>query len=81
MNNPKYEKWFMEGTRKPKHHYLLLKDDYSYLQEKIDSYNNHPEQALKIIKNANEYVKQFKNKKREKLISLLYMKNYFGLNK
>ncbi|MDE5014974.1 lipopolysaccharide A protein, partial [Francisella tularensis subsp. holarctica] len=50
-------------------------------QEKIDYYNNHPENALKIIKNANEYVNQFKNKHREELISLLVMKNYFGLNK
>ncbi|ABK89043.1 lipopolysaccharide A protein [Francisella tularensis subsp. novicida] len=81
MNKPKYETWFMEGTLIPNHHYVLLKDDYSDLQEKIDYYNNHPEKALKIIKNANEYVNQFKNKQREELISLLVMKKYFGLNK
>ncbi|MDE5009130.1 lipopolysaccharide A protein, partial [Francisella tularensis subsp. holarctica] len=36
---------------------------------------------LKIIKNANEFVTQFKTKQRQELISLLVMKIYFGLNK
>ncbi|APC90837.1 MULTISPECIES: glycosyl transferase family 90 [Francisella] len=81
MTKPKYETWFMEGTLLPDHHYVLLKDDYSDIQEKIDYYNNHPKEALKIIKNANEYVNQFKNRQREDLISLLVMKKYFDLNK
>ena len=45
----------MEGTLIPNYHYVLLKDDYSDIQEKMDYYNNHPEEALRIIKNANEY--------------------------
>lgn len=79
MIKPKYETWFMEGTLIPNYHYVLLKDDYSDIQEKMDYYNNNPEKALKIIKNANTYVNQFKDKKREGLISLLVMKKYFDL--
>lgn len=81
MIKPKFETWFMEGTLIPNYHYVLLKDDYSDIQEKMDYYNNHPKEALRIIKNANEYVNQFKNKKREDLISLLVMKKYFDLQK
>ncbi|MED7788137.1 glycosyl transferase family 90 [Francisella sp. 19X1-34] len=81
MIKPKFETWFMEGTLIPDHHYVLLKDDYSDIQEKMDYYDKNPEEALKIIKNANNYVEQFKDKNREKVISLLVLKKYFDLNK
>ncbi|ASG67556.1 lipopolysaccharide A protein [Francisella halioticida] len=81
MVKPKFETWFMEGTLIPNHHYVLLKDDYSDIQEKMDYYDKNPEEALKIIKNANNYVEQFKNKNREKIISLLVLEKYFNLNK
>jgi hypothetical protein len=79
MVKPKYETWFMEGDLIPDYHYVLLKEDYSNIQEKMDYYNNNPHDALKIIKNANEYVNQFKDTKRESLISLYVMKKYFDL--
>ena len=45
--------------------------------ERIEYYNNHIDEAKAIIKNANEYAKQFRNKKREKLLQLLVMEKYF----
>jgi hypothetical protein len=81
MIKPKFETWFMEGTLIPNYHYVLLKDDYSDIQEKMDYYDKNPTEALKIIKNANNYVEQFKDKNREKIISLLVLKKYFDLNK
>ncbi|MFC4892924.1 glycosyl transferase family 90 [Pseudofrancisella aestuarii] len=81
MTKPKCETWFMEGILTPGYHYVMLKDDYSDLEEKIAFYNKNPDSALEIIKNANEYVNQFKDKKREELISLLVMKKYFDLQK
>jgi hypothetical protein len=78
MPKPKYETWFMEGTLKPDYHYVLLKDDYSDLEEKLNYYINNPKAALEIIKNANDYVNQFKDKKREDLISLLVLEKYFS---
>ena len=41
---------------------------------------SHTEEALQIIKNANAYVDQFKDFKREKLISLLVLDKYFSLS-
>ncbi len=77
MTKPIYETWFMEGTLVPNYHYVLIKDDYSDLEERLNYYNNHTNEALEIIKNAHIYIEQFKNKKREDLISLLVLKKYF----
>ena len=77
MVKPKYETWFMEGTLIPNHHYVLLKDDYSDLEEKINYYATHEEEAKKIITHANKYVEQFKNQKREDIIALKVVEKYF----
>lgn len=79
MRKPKVETWFMEGALIPNYHYVLLNDDYSDLLDKINYYNNNPEQAKQIIQNANAYVNQFKDDNLEDLISLLVMKKYFDL--
>ncbi|MEE0889573.1 MAG: glycosyl transferase family 90 [Bacteroidales bacterium] len=77
MPRPKYETWFMEGCLIPNYHYIEIKDDFSDLIERVNYYEQHPEKAKAIIKNANEYVKPFKDKKREKLLSILVLKRYF----
>lgn len=77
MPKPKFETWFMEGTLKPNYHYVLIKDDFSDLEERMNYYINHPDEALEIIKNAHEYVDQFRDTKREELISLLVLEKYF----
>lgn len=77
MPRPKFETWFMEGQLVPSKHYVLLKDDCSDIEEKIDYYSIHTSEALEIIKNANRHVEQFKNRRREQLISLLVVKKYF----
>jgi len=75
----KYETWFMEGKLKGGVHFVEIKDDFSDLIEKMNYYIEHEDEALEIIKNANEWVDQFKNIKREKIISLLVAKKYFKL--
>lgn len=77
MPKPKYETWFMEGTLIPDYHYILIKDDYSDLEERMNYYIEHTDEALKIIENAHQYIDQFKNKKQENLISILVLKKYF----
>jgi spore maturation protein CgeB len=77
MPRPKYETWFMEGTLIPDHHYVCIKDDYSDLEEKLNYYIEHPDEAQRIIDNAHEFVAQFRNKRREKIISLLVLDKYF----
>ncbi|HLS28379.1 MAG TPA: glycosyl transferase family 90 [Opitutales bacterium] len=80
MRKPRFETWFMEGRLKADHHYVLLKDDYSDLDEKIFYYSKNTDEALRIIKNANQYVDQFRNKNIEELISILVMYKYFQLS-
>lgn len=77
MTQPRYETWFMEGRLTPGYHYVELADDYSDLEEKVDYYCQHPEEAKRIIQNANDYVKPFLNHKQERLIGLLVMQKYF----
>jgi hypothetical protein len=77
MPKPKFETWFMEGTLKPDYHYVLIKDDFSDLEERMNYYINHPDEALEIVKNAHAYVDQFKDTKREELISLRVLEKYF----
>ena len=80
MPKPQYETWFMEGTLKPDFHYIKINDDFSDAEEKIKYYSKHTEKVLQIINNAQEYVEQFKDKKKEKKISILVMNRYFSLS-
>lgn len=77
MTRPRFEGWFMQGRLIPDHHFVLLRDDYADLPEKIDYYTRHSEEALMIIENAHKHVAQFYDQPREKLISLLVATNYF----
>lgn len=73
------ETWFMEGTLKPNYHYIEIKDDFSDLEEKLHYYLQHPQEAAAIIQHAHEYIDQFRDKEREKLIQLLVQKKYFDI--
>lgn len=77
MPRPTCETWYMEGKLIPNYHYVEIKPDYSDFEERINYYIAHPDEAQKIIDHAHEWVAQFRNKKREKLISLLVMDKYF----
>ena len=79
MPRPTCETWFMEATLIPDFHYVEIKPDFSDLEEKMRYYIEHPYKAQEIIDHAHEYVNQFKDKKREKLISLLVLKKYFDI--
>lgn len=79
MPRPTCESWFMEGKLVPNFHYIEVKPDYSDLEERINYYNNHPDEAKAIVKHAHEYVSQFKDKRRERVISYMVMKKYFQL--
>ncbi|MGZ8190247.1 MAG: glycosyl transferase family 90, partial [Methylococcaceae bacterium] len=79
MPRPKYETWFMEGTLIPNVHYIEIKDDYSNLEEKINYYEQHPNELSQIVENAHNHVSQFLDSFREKIIALLVLKKYFYL--
>lgn len=73
----KFETWFMEGRLKSGVHFVEISEDYSDLEEKLEHFFIHPKDALEIIHNAHEYIAQFRDKKREDIISLLVLEKYF----
>lgn len=77
MPRPTCETWFMEGRLIPNYHYVEIKPDFSDLIQRMNYYIKHPDKAQEIINHAHEYISQFQNKKREKLIALLVLKKYF----
>ncbi|KAA6351009.1 hypothetical protein EZS27_001572 [termite gut metagenome] len=77
MPRPRYETWFMEGKLIPNYHYIEIKTDYSDLEDRLTHYIRHIDEALQIIENAHQYIAQFRDKKREDLISLLTLQKYF----
>jgi hypothetical protein len=77
MPMPKYETWFMEGRLVPDFHYIMIKDDFSDLEEKLEYYIDNEDEAQAIISNANKHVQQFLDKRQEDIISLMVLKKYF----
>ncbi|MDR1684390.1 MAG: lipopolysaccharide biosynthesis protein [Elusimicrobiota bacterium] len=79
MPRPKYETWFMEGRLIPGRHYIEISPDFTDLEEKLNYYIARPDEAQKISQNAQAYVAQFRDKKKEDLISLLVLQKYFKM--
>ncbi len=75
----KYETWFMEGTLVGNEHYIEVKPDFSDLPERIEYYNSHPHEAAEIVEHAHAYCHQFKDFRKERLISLMVMDKYFRM--
>lgn len=74
-----YETWFMEGTLIPDYHFIEVKPDYSDLIDKMNYYIAHPKEAEAIVRHAHEYVQQFLDKRRERIIQLMVADKYFKM--
>jgi hypothetical protein len=79
MARPRVTSWLMETTLIPNYHYVLLKDDFSDLLEKVVWCYNHPQECKQIIQNANEFMKQFANPIVEQQIEEAVINKYFEL--
>ena len=79
MPKPTCETWFMEGRLQPGVHYVEIRDDFSDLVDKMDYYSRHLDELRTIADNANRYVDQFRNARRERYIALLVMQKYFKM--
>lgn len=80
MTKPKFETWLMEGKLIPNYHYVLVKDDYSNLEDKINHYIDNTDEAEEIINNVSQYMEKFKNKKSEDWLHLKILERYFKLS-
>jgi hypothetical protein len=76
MKKPKYETWLMEGLLRPSIHYVQLKDDYSDIEEKVKYYIDHSDEAEKIIYNAHQWIRQFKDPYTEEWLNLKVLECY-----
>ena len=80
MTKPKIESWFMEGNLIPDYHYILLKDDYSDLEEKVEWCLSNPDLAETVSRNLRNYYSGFSDMKKEELVGLLVAKKYFEMS-
>lgn len=76
MRKPRFETWYMEGTLKAGKHYVELKDDYSDLTEKMDYYNQNPQEAQAIVANAQAYFSSFLNPVVEDITAYKVIQSY-----
>lgn len=77
MPKPRATSWLMETSLVPDYHYVLLSDDFSDLEEKLDWCDNHQQECIEIVKNANNFMKQFSNKDKEEKLELDVINTYF----
>lgn len=75
-----FETWFMEGRLEPGKHFVLLKDDLSDLEDKVDYYTQHTDDAEEIIQNASDWVAQFADPLKERIIANRVLERYFRLS-
>ena len=78
MRKPKIVSWAMEDTLIPYKHYIPINDDFSDLISQIDFANKNVKICLEIIKNANEFIEQFLDKKKEEVIEFMVIKEYLN---
>ena len=77
MARPTVNSWLMESELIPNVHYVLLKDDFSDLSEKVQWANQNVDLMRQISRNARKYMKQFENSALEKSIEMEVVKRYF----
>lgn len=83
MPKPNVSSWLMETTLIPDYHYVLLKDDFSDLQEKLIWCKKNQKKCKEIIKNANNYMKKFSDEKYERFLEKCVIEeylNFYNLN-
>ena len=79
MARPRVTSWLMETTLVPNKHYILLKDDFSDLHERLQWCNNNQDKCIEIVKNANDFMKQFSNNQNEEKLEIEVLNKYFEL--
>jgi hypothetical protein len=78
MPKPTVSSWLMETTLIPDYHYVLLKDDFSDLEEKFIWCETHPEKCKEIIKNANAFMHRFSDEQYERFIEKHVINTYLN---
>ena len=79
MPKPTIETWVMEGQLIGGKHFIEIKNDFSNFEDQLNFYIEHRNKCLEIIKNANEFCRQFYDIDVEDLCSFIVLeKNFCG---
>jgi len=77
MPAPRCFSWLMEDKLIPDYHYILIKDNYSDLHEKLKWCKNNQGKCKEIIRNAHDYMRQFFDESKEELLEKKVLDVYF----
>ena len=77
MRKPRFVSWAMEDMLKPYVHYIPVNDDFNNISEQIHWAEQNQDKCKQIIKNANAFIEQFLNEKKEQRIHQLVIDKYF----
>lgn len=81
MPKPRVTSWLMECKLIENEHYLLIKDDFSDLEDKINWCHKNQKRCKEIINNANQFMEQFSNDKEEEKLEIDVLNKYFELKR
>ena len=79
MPKPRVTSWLMESMLVAGYHYVLLKDDFSDLEDKLRWCNANQSACKQIVANANAFMAQFADRAREERLEIEVLKRYFEL--
>ena len=79
MPEPRVTTWLMEEKLEAGKHYILVKDDFSDLHDKLTFCNQNPDYCIEVVKNANAFMKQFNDLATEKKLEVDVLNTYFKL--
>ena len=79
MAKPRVCSWLMETTLLPEYHYVLLKDDFSDLADKLAWCNANQQACKTIIENAHVFMSKFADTKAEEDLEKQVIDRYFEL--
>ena len=77
MPRPQKCSWLMEYKLIPNYHYVLLKDDYSDLEDKYYWCQKNQTKCIQIIQNAHNFMRIFMDDVMEREIELEVVRQYF----
>jgi hypothetical protein len=68
--------WIIEENLQPWQHYIPIRHDFSDLPDKVEWAINHPEKCKNISKHGKEYMEQFLDIEKEKIVLDTILEEY-----
>jgi hypothetical protein len=79
MPKPTKETWFCESFLEPGRHFIEIRSDYADIEEKLSYFLEHPSETIEIMREANQFCRQFRDQRRQFEIARLVAQRYFAL--